>query len=204
MQSKTPEKIFNASLHRSGTQSFAGFCRAAGLKVQHWPGYRFDTLCAPALPSLDGRYVWDRYRSVAQAKDVFADLPVPFVYRYAYESYPAAHFLIITRPVSDWVKSVRRHAADRDLDVMEKIQYWNICSNRKNRLSNYTDFELGKAYMEHEKQFTGFMKKHNAAFSILRLQDPGIGDQLRSLIGIQDKHIEFMKIDASMGSKTAP
>lgn len=190
-------KIFNVSLHRSGTQSFVKFCRVAGLKVQHWPGYEFDEMCAPALSDLNCRFVWSKYAPFVKVKDAFADLPMPFVYRYAFENHPDSHFLLLTRPIPTWIESVRKQTGNRDLDVMEKLQYWKICFTKRNRLSRYNDTELGEAYKTHEQNVIDFMKKNNALFSMIRLNDPGISDQLKSIIGIQDKHVEFEKVDAN-------
>jgi len=49
----TRRRVFNLSVHRSGTKSFIDLCVRNKLRCLHWPGIGFDLLCRPALHSLD-------------------------------------------------------------------------------------------------------------------------------------------------------
>lgn len=191
------KKIFNLSLHRSGTQSFARFCEEEGYAVQHWPGFKFDKMCEPALSTLDTCFVWDIYRHNVNTKDVFADVPMPFIYRHAFESYPNSKFVLVTRPVNAWIYSVRKHTHGRELMVMEKIQYWSISEVKRDRLSDYNDTELEIIYRTHIINVINFMNHRDGNLLVVKINDPEIGDKLGKFLGFKNKNLEFKNVDAT-------
>jgi len=190
-----PKKIFNVSLHRSGTQSFNNLCERLGLRAQHWPGFEFDKLCSSALESLNGQLVWDLYKTRVLSNDTFCDLPVPFVYEQAVRDYPDAYFLIVLRTPSSWIKSIRRHTRNRDLDVMEKFQYWSICEVRKDHISKYSDEELEQAYIKFFAKATNTIVGHSAKYQVFNLESPKLGSEIAEFLGFAGRDIQFENVD---------
>src|ERR1700728_4964475 len=102
-------KIFNLSLHRSGTQSFRHFMHVHGFKAAHWPGWTFEALGTDAVKNLETAAVWATLGEVVAEGEVFCDLPYPFLYEEAFAAYPDAKFLLVLRDVGEWIESVRKH-----------------------------------------------------------------------------------------------
>lgn len=177
------KKVFNVSLHRTATHSFHLMCQRQGVRSQHWPGFSFDAACSPALTSLDRELVWQFYRPHVRACDALSDLPVPLVLPQALRDYPGARFVLIRRSPASWVKSVRRHAEGRELDVMEKFQYWAICGGRQNYISEYSDEELEEGYEKYQEVVSSLMREHDALFDVFDLGSYNLGGRIAAFCG---------------------
>lgn len=198
-------KLFNMSLHRSGTQSFNRFCEDLGFSCQHWPGFAFSNACAPALGTLDLEYVWDLYSRLTGNADVFSDIPMPFLAEYAARDFGDGRFLMIERPVHAWVASVRRHLDGREMDVLEKMQYWTICNNRSDTISGYSDEELIAGYRTHRDMVGDTLSRHGIDLFLFNLDSPDIAPQIASFCGkkIESHHI-FRLVDRNAPGTTDP
>jgi hypothetical protein len=145
---RTP-KIFNLSLHRSATESFSQFMADHGFRATHWPGLTFDQRCRQAAAHLDTAEVFQLALDAIEAHQVFGDVPYCFLYREILAAYPNANYLIILRPVQGWIKSVRRHIGNRELDNMEKLLYGLYIDAKYDHIFDYTDAQLEGAYIRH-------------------------------------------------------
>jgi hypothetical protein len=190
-----PGKIFNVSLHRSGTQSFHNLCQHLGLRSQHWPGFAFDAACAPALTALDRELIWELYQPLVKSSDAFCDLPAPLIFAQAVRDCPDARFLLIRRTVKSWISSVRRHTEGRQLDHMEKLQYWSVCESRRNHVSDYSDEELAEAYVTHERAIAAAMQNLAAPFDVFDLGAPDLGPRIAAFCGYPDQDVSFEDVD---------
>lgn len=187
-------KIFNLSLHRTGTQSFHDLCRNNGLRSQHWPGWAFDRSCSDALKYFDVEAVWDLYRPFVDQAEAFSDLPCPTVYARAYRDFPDAKFVLVIRSPSQWIKSVRKHTRGRALDVLEKFMYWSICTERHGDLRRYSDTELEGAYMRHIVDIATFMRSRKADFAIFQLNSPSFSDTLIEFLNFK-RNVPIRRVD---------
>jgi hypothetical protein len=187
-------KIFNLSLHRSGTQSFHSFLGSHGFKAAHWPGWTFEELCAEAVDRLDTGAVWMTLKEVLAECDVFCDLPYPVLYQEAFAAYPEAKFLLILRDVRGWMNSVRKHIGNRPLSIYERFQYWSYSSDRPDRLDGYSERDLETIYLSHVASVTRFMREKKASFGIFWLTDPDIGNQCANYFNFKMEG-EFPLID---------
>ena len=176
------DKIFNLSLHRSGTQSATAFFNKIGFSSLHWPGVDFTKQCEPFLPTLDTRAVWDLYRPFVSTHNSFHDVPVPFLYREILQEYPTALFFIIGRRPASWIRSIRKHTEGRDLSVLEKFQYWTICETRRDNLAQYTDEELERAYVKFLLDVTNTMTAARANFRTFDLELAGLSCFAREVL----------------------
>ena len=187
-------KIFNLSLHRTGTQSFHELCRDNGLRSQHWPGLGFTGCCSDALKSFDIQAVWNSYRPLVDQADAFSDLPCPTVYAQAYRDFPDAKFILVIRTPSQWIKSVRKHTRYRTLDVLEKFMYWSICTEKHEYLRKYSDIELEAAYMRHLIDVGAFMRSHKADFAVFQLDSSTFDDALIKFLNF-NRDIPIRRVD---------
>lgn len=186
-----PEKIFNVSLHRTATHSFHLMCQRHGIRSQHWPGFGFDVPCSGALADLNHELVWNLYRPFVNNNDALSDLPAPLIFPQAARDCHGARFLLISRPVEGWINSIRRHTTGRELDSMEKLQYWNICRHRHDCLSEYSDDELAEGYRNHDNMVRTSMLEHSAAFRAFDLGTPDLGNRIAEYCGFSDRYAVF-------------
>lgn len=187
-------KVFNLSLHRSGTQSFRAFMEWHGLKAAHWPGWDFEALGAAAVERLDGGSVWASLRDVLSEFEVFCDLPFAFLYKEAFAAYPDAKFLMILRNVCEWTASVRGHIGARPLTPYEKFQYWSNSAERSDRIGGYTDQDLEAVYLAHVAKVTNFMTENRGRFRVFWLNDRELGRQCADYLNFELVH-DFPSID---------
>jgi hypothetical protein len=179
-------KIFNVSLHRSGTRSFHVFCEQNGFRSLHWLGLDFDGNCAMALEREDRRALWGIYSMFINQSDACSDVPCPSIYEEAFEAFPNAKFILVLRRPSEWIASVRRHTAGRALGVLEKFMYWPLATERRDTLSEYSDSELEDCYVRHTANVANFMIARRAHFSVFQLDDPLIGQRLAKFLGVNE------------------
>ena len=180
-------RIFNVSLHRSGTQSFADFCQRNGLKTLHWPGVGFDLICRPALETADTGYVWYQYSKIISGFDAVADIPAPVVFREAMTDYPGAKFVLILREPKGWVKSVRQHINQREMDVLEKMQYWTAYGKNFGDYLWLGDDELEALYRRYSQVVTDCARQRNVALGTFDLFDPELGQKLGAFLGLEER-----------------
>jgi Sulfotransferase domain len=189
-------KIFNLSLHRSGTQSFRAFMHWHGFRTAHWPGWSFDARSGPAVARLETGAVWASLNGLLSQSDVFCDLPYAFLYREALAAYPDAKFLLILRDVGRWIASVRRHIGSRPLANYEKFQYWDNSDLRLDAIADYSDRDLESIYLAHLAKLTAAMLEKRAWFKIFWLDDRELGRHCADYLGFEKLH-EFPSIDYS-------
>jgi hypothetical protein len=167
--------LINISPHRSGTCSFTTFCRDHGLKALHWLG-DFNN-CIEA----DAGMRWRLYRPLLSVADVFSDLPWPLLYRDIADEFCGARFVFLRRFAWDWVESVQRHLAGRELLNLERSFYAEICGHRETAIDAYEGFELARGY----DQFVERAKKHlGCRLTVFDLHDTNLTEHLAELLNV--------------------
>jgi hypothetical protein len=191
-------KIFNISLHRSATMSFVRFCEANGLRCQHWPGRPFDIAQRGAFERMDLEAVWQDYAAafLGQA-EVFADVPVPFLYRRIHQALPDAKFVLVRRALPGWIKSVRHHGRDgRKLDVLERMQYRFITGKTITTMDELTDQDLLYGHEAFTEGALSYLAGTGADFMFSELADPALGPRLAAFLGF-DQVTDFPRVEHS-------
>ena len=84
-------KIFGIGLHRTGTSSLNEALNILGYRSIHTP--------LDIYPDIDTRII-DKY-------DAFTDNPIPLLYKQLDRLYPGAKFILTTRDLDSWIKSVK-------------------------------------------------------------------------------------------------
>ena len=188
-------KIFNLSMHRSGTQSTSAFLNEIGFSSQHWPGIDFDKRCEPFLQTLDTAEVWNLYRPLLKMHNSFNDVPIPFLYSHIITDFPGSLCMLIVRRPSTWIRSIRKQTEGRELDVLEKFQYWTICESRWGNLAQYTDEELEYGYMKFISNVTNMMVAQQANFRIFDLESFNLAASIAEFCGVNRSIPPFEKIE---------
>jgi hypothetical protein len=178
------QKLFNLSLHRCGTLSAAQFVKKIGFSCQHWPGFDFDRNCEPFLQTLDTAGVWNLYRPLLKKHRSFHDVPIPFLYNEILKDFPDSLYMLVVRRPGAWIRSIREHTEGRELDVLEKFQYWTICESRYSTLAQYTNEELEYGYMRFISDVTNTMVARQANFRIFSLESPNLAASVAEFCGV--------------------
>ncbi|MCQ8887697.1 hypothetical protein NQT63_18680 [Pseudoalteromonas agarivorans] len=187
-------KVFNISLHRTGTQSFINYCKSNGLSTQHWPGKAFDKACSPALEGLNYDFVYKLYRSWLEGSECFADLPIPIIYEQLINDYQDAYFVVIYRDPTSWLKSARNHVNKRECDNLELLQYSLLTGDIRADISDYTDDEMINSYMLFHTKLINMLNEKNRKFLFLDLNDPLLNIKLNSFLNFSND-FHFNNVD---------
>ena len=187
-------KTFVVSLHRCAAQSTELFLKNAGLKTCHWPAvvdgvdYQSQIVGSETARKKIVRIL----KPVFDAYDAVSDVPLPALYRELDEAYPDARFVAIYRNPFDWIRSVRRHCADRPLDAYERVQYWRYLDDRPERLEDIADDVLLRVYLRHYSRLAAYFHGRQN-FLLVDLGDREIGAQIASFLGVPPA--EFPRVD---------
>ena len=95
------EKVFGIGLSRTGTTSLTEALRALGYKAVH---------CPLSIVAFNGNGL-KLNTAIVEQFDAFTDSPVARVYRELDQAYPGSKFILTTRPLDNWMHSMRRMRA---------------------------------------------------------------------------------------------
>ena len=126
-------KIFNISLHRSGTGSFHSFMESGGIDSLHYPKAGWDS-----RHSKFSDIASDFIKDFSEYK-AFCDIPVPSIYNELDKQFPDSKYILLIRDVDCWIKSTRRHTKNRDLTNLEMLQYFKILNKKIVSLNEVSD-----------------------------------------------------------------
>lgn len=177
------EKTFNLSYHRSGTKSFTEFATKLGFRALHWPGEEFDAQLEHIYK--DPHLVWKESTSLLDQADVFSDLPWPFLYNEAAVVFPDAKFLFIKRGWKSWIKSVRKHTANRKLSWLERAFYFYMCGQEIEELHELFDKDLMEGYNTTLKTMRQILGKRLSVYS---LEDPLLAEKLKKFLEVSEEN----------------
>jgi Sulfotransferase domain len=188
------QKIFNVSLHRSGTQSVHDLLVRSGVSSVHWPGVingvNYQELIAGH--EMDTSYMAALLEPVIKLFTALSDVPIPALFETLDGAYPGSAFILTFRSPFDWVRSVRNHIGDRDFKAFERVQYWRYLAGKPMSLRTIEDAQLYSAYLTHHRDvLTFFEKRHNLLF--INLQDREAGEKICAFLGfppLRLRHID--------------
>ena len=188
-------KIFNISMHRSGTQSVHDLlvrCRISSVRWPSWvKGVNYENLVAGSEDDI--LYVADVLAPVFEMVTAVSDVPIPALYDTLDDMYPNSAFILVSRRPLDWIRSVRRHVGNSNLHPFERIQYWRYFSGHPTTLTGVTDTDLHSAYVSHRRNaLTFFERGHNCLH--VDLHDIDIGEQICRFLGFPEiplRHIDY-------------
>jgi Sulfotransferase domain len=134
-------KVFNISLHRTGTQSY-DYLMNTRVPAIHFVGPEFDM-------SGDECQLWNRYKnSYIEHYTSFSDFPIPLFLHKIMKEFPDSKFICFNRNKQKWIKSVLSHVdhikeygVDYTIDNLFYSKYAGVCDT-----TNITEEQLSVAY----------------------------------------------------------
>src|SRR5262249_897541 len=136
------QKIFNVSLHRSGTQSVHDLLVRSGISSIHWPGNvkGVDYQSKVAGHESDLAYVTATLAPVINMVTAVSDVPIGALYDHLENTYHDSAFILVFRNPFDWVRSVRQHIGVREFNGFERVQYWRYIPGQPSSLRTIEDW----------------------------------------------------------------
>ena len=184
--SRSGNKCFILSLHRSATRSTVVFLRSLGMTTRHWPAFhdRVDLQRQIVGHESTLEYVAEVVSPVMNESDALADVPTPVLYQQFHRRFPLARFLLLLRGPFDWVHSVRKHIGDRPFSPFERVQYWHYFPAHPLGLNELTDHDLIGMHTQHTADIIAFFRRHSpSSLAVYDVSDPSLGEHIGSFLG---------------------
>lgn len=111
------KKVFCIGFHRTGTTTFQTALEELGYDVVGMRRTEWDAYAA-------GDY--DAIRECINRFDGFRDMPWPLMYKWLYETYPDAQFVLSRREPASWIASCVGNYKDRSYDMFPVIYGFEV------------------------------------------------------------------------------
>ena len=192
-------KIFNVSLHRSGTQSVHDLLVRSGVSSIHWPGSvkGVDYQSKIAGYENDLAYVTAALAPVINMVTAVSDVPIAALYDHLENAYADGAFILMFRNPFDWARSVRRHIGVRGFNAFERVQYWRYFPDQPSSLRAIEDSLLYSVYLTHYRDVLRYFDGHDN-FLFVDLHEPEVGQRICSFLGLPP--IALRRIDFRLGN----
>ncbi|MCD0460341.1 sulfotransferase family protein [Roseiconus lacunae] len=178
-------KIFCTGLSRTGTTSICEGFRALGLRACHFPFAIFgqpekigEQQFKPQL-SRGLRARWQLHRElkalrchdplrILEQNDAFSDLPVPLYFERFEQQYPDAKFIHTTRPVTDWISSMRwlldrgRYEKNWTVGELADEMHFSVYG-----CTEFDEIQLTKAWSRHENRVHDYFASRSDKLLVL-------------------------------------
>jgi hypothetical protein len=191
------QKIFNVSLHRCATQSVHDLLARSGVSSIHWPGVidgvNYQEIVKGREKELG--YVTDTLAPVIALTTALNDVPIAALYDHLDKLYANSAFLLIYRSPFDWVRSVRSHVGDRELNPFERVQYWRYLPDQPPSLCRLEESMLYSLHLTHHKEVLEYFQRR-ANFLFVDVQNPEAGQRICNFLGLRPivlRHIDFRR-----------
>ena len=140
---------------KNGTVSTHMFFEKLGYKSAHWLGNHMDR------NSFDGMSFEEILKAgefVENDFDALSDVPWCFAYEYFDKKYADAKFILMTRPLDDWLTSVRIHMTRNPGNALRHTSWSKSASREIKDLHLLTDEEFIETYQNHTKNVLEYFK----------------------------------------------
>lgn len=197
---RSPEKkrVFLLSLHRTATESTDQLFENIGFSSIHTPiGRRNFTDYFNLSRGLKGRETDNHFilnslmDRLENRYDAVCD-GVTTLYEEAYERYPNAKFILVSREPEGWLNSIRNHIGDRELVLSEKIMYWKYLKDKPKTLAEVKDDDLLGMAQEHRNDVEVFFASRSEArsnFISVDLENNEAGQQISTFLGAEPQSL---------------
>jgi hypothetical protein len=180
-------KIFLLSLGRTGTTSSHLFFQKLGYSSIHLLKLEVDF---KKIEGFSTDEIIKYAEHVENKYDAFTGYPYNVSYEYFDKKYPDAKFILITRPVSEWVPSIKRHSKGMPFTPPRLAAWSDYISKDAKRIEDVTDLELQKLYNDHNKKVLEYFKDSNR-FLHLDLYDQEKNIKICKFLGKANVELEF-------------
>lgn len=162
-------KVFIVSLPRTGTTSTCVFLLNQGYRVAH-TAFSANTF---------------------EQADVIADTPVFADYKELLEQYPSAKLIYLQRPLSDWLKSIKRLLTsmrkhwrrEGSLFHNDIERCFNLCFPGFLTRKNLDDSYLQDCLLEHKERLLAHASKLGKQALVLDITHPKAGIDILNFLG---------------------
>jgi len=189
------DKVFNVSLHRTGTKSVHELLLRSDVRSVHWPvlcnGVNYEDPVAGR--ETDRPYVAATLAPLITEITAVSDVPVPALYDLLDAAYPNSGFILIFRNPFDWVRSVRSHVGSRDLHPFERVQYWRYLAGQPPSLREVADTTLYTMFLTHYRDVLSFFR-HRDNLLFLDLQEPNLGEKVCDFLDLPTTDLRHVEI----------
>src|SRR5262245_22430107 len=174
-------KVFGIGLSRTGTTSLTEALRTLGYRAVH---------CPLSLLALNGNGL-ELNKRVVDRFDAFTDTPVARVYRELDEEFPRSKFILTTRALDAWLRSMRRmRNSFTFLKLLPKVRQLtlDLCGTA----SFFDEPALRECFVRHSRNVRDYFGDRLG--TDLLVFDAGAGDgwdQLCSFLGRQTPSIPY-------------
>lgn len=180
-------KIFLLSLGRTGTTSSHLFFQKLGYKSIHLLKLEVNL---KEIEGFSNEEIIKYSQHVEEKYDALTGYPYNVSYEYFDKKYPDAKFILITRPVSEWVPSIKRHSEGMPFTPQRLAAWSQYISKDAKRIEDVSDLELENLYNDHNKKIFEYFKNSNN-FLHLELSDPGKNIKIAEFLGKDASGLEF-------------
>ena len=142
-------------MSKNGTTSTDLFFKKLGYKSAHWLGSFIDSNSFDGLSFEDvlkcGEFVENDF-------DALTDVPWCFAYEYFDKKYANAKFILMTRPLDDWLISLKISLITNKENSLRHISWSKAAGRDIKDLKLLTDKELIEIYTNHTKNVIEYFK----------------------------------------------
>lgn len=192
------EKIFYVGLHKTGTTSFHRFLLNAGLSSVHCPGHFEGTDYQKLVDAAgdDDERILDCFQPLLRRFTGFSDVPIAGVYKGLAQRYPTAKFVMFTRDLNDWWRSLHQHwslaVVSRCLSPFERAQYKNYLGFDRQFIRACDRTTMIEAHVRHISEVRSFLTGRE--FLDVDLKDPQVGPKLAHFLKLPDAALPREKL----------
>jgi hypothetical protein len=193
-------KVFVLSLFRTGTQSTQQFLEDLGYRTAHYGGEYIDYW---TLKAMSEKQAMSRLESIEEQFDAFTDIPYHSMFEYFDNKYPGSKFILITRDIDGWIKSVNKIYSffeNKEFNRFEEFVYKKYLKQIPKDRSECTDEVLTELYNSHIFAVSEYFSGRTDLLT-LNLYDQDKERKIIDFLGITDtsltntkmQNLDFMK-----------
>jgi hypothetical protein len=184
------DKIVILGLGKSGTMSASSFFQNMGFKCIHWVGSDIDI---NNFIGMSKKEILEFSSYLEEKYEVFSDYPYCMSYEYFDKKYKDTYFILITRNIEDWCKSIRKHDGLSKFNPL-RIACWSQYLNVENKgIIDLSDNDLKHIYSSHTKDVFEYFKD-SKNFIHIDLNDENKKDKILNFLNIK-LNTNFPKIN---------
>ena len=186
-------KVFVLSLFRTGTQSTQQFLEDLGYRTAHYGGEYIDY---GRLRLISDQEAIDELSKIEDQFDAFTDMPYHSMFEYFDNKYPGSKFILITRDIDSWIKSVNKIYSFfdiKDFNPIERFVYKKYLDKIPKDRSECTDEVLSELYNSHVFAVSEYFSGRTDLLT-LDLYDQDKERKIIDFLGITDTNLTNTKM----------
>lgn len=188
-------KVFCIGFHRTGTRSLSRFLEDLGYTVCHYPskvgGVEFEAAVRQCVD--DREAIVRNLMPVIEQYDAFSDVPFPALYSELFALFPNSRFILATRDLNDWWRSVARHKKLNEnnrgvvaLNPFEYAQYNRYATSRIQFITLADEQLLKRIHRQHIESVSKFFESKPSSLLKFDIEEPEANKKIGDFLGISN------------------